>query len=57
MAKQLGLEALVIIHYIANIVFDVAFVTHDFANILSGYLPFLFPNLTVTESQQLLNDL
>ena len=56
MAKKLGLEAPVITHHIANMVYGVAFVAHNQADLLSSYSPFLFPNLTATEAQQLVSD-
>ena len=57
MAKKLGMESLVIKHNIANMVCNVTFVAHNQAYLLGGYSPFLFPNLTNTEAQQLLSTL
>ena len=57
MAAKLGLAAPVITHHIANVVCDVAFVAHDRSDLLSGYSPFLFPSLSATDAQSLLNDI
>ena len=56
-AKLRGLEAPVITHHIANMTCDVAFVALDRSDLLSGYSPFLFPTLTPSVAQALVNDL
>ena len=57
MATKLGLEVPVITQHIANMVCNVAILAHNRTNLLSGYSPFLFPNLTATEAQQLVSNL
>ena len=57
MVKRLGLESPVITYHIDNMVCDIVFAAHDRANLLIGYLPFLFLTLTATKAQSLFDNI